>query len=62
MQQIPYHRKRVALVNQVVHKTLNNEPVITEEIAQIEQWYEEVIRNKEGIQSDFHTIGTFLAA
>ena len=60
MQQIPYHRKRIAIVNQTVHKMVNKEPVATNEISQIEKWYEDVIRNKEGIHSDFQTIRTFI--
>lgn len=56
MQRIPYYQKRVALSNRIVHKKGNNEPVSSDESAQIEEWFEDVMRNKDGIQSDFHTI------
>lgn len=60
MQQVPYHRNRVALVNQAVHKTASSAPLSEHEQQTIEQWYEDVRRNEEGFQKDFTEIRAYI--
>lgn len=59
-QRAPYYRDRVNLVNQIVHKIANNQPLTPEERNQVEDWYEALMENIDGIDSDFDTIRAFI--
>ncbi|MEK3888877.1 hypothetical protein [Bacillus sp. FSL K6-3431] len=60
MQQKPYHQKRVALINHIVHKKVIDNLLTDDEMIQIEKWYDDVIQNKNGIESDLDTINRFI--
>ncbi len=59
-QRASFYRNRVNLVNQIVHKLANNQPIAPEERNQIEEWYEDLMENIDGIDLDFDTIRTFI--